>query len=240
VLSRLGVDVSAEAVGATPGKGFVVFTDDGSAPIILPYPDGMSGVSLEHESLVTLLRDRASAQPSIDLRLGARVREVVDGSVCVENADGPGGVETISVDRVVGADGRSSVVRRALALKHDATALAYTAGVELRDVTLPFEGVRDTSSSVAPAGLDVPPRRAARARLLRRSARRRRTAAARRSGGALGDVPVRAPAAGARCVQESARRETRAVGPPPDSGPAPTTAAGRWRWRAMRSATSTR
>jgi squalene monooxygenase len=140
VLSRLGVDVSAEAVGANPGKGFVVFTDDGSAPIILPYPDGMSGVSLEHESLVTLLRDRASAQPSIDLRLGARVREVVDGRVCVEHADGPGGVETIEVDRVVGADGRSSIVRRALALKHDATAIAYTAGVELRDVTLPFEG----------------------------------------------------------------------------------------------------
>ena len=66
VLGRLGVDVAAEAAGATVGRGFVVFTDDGSAPILLPYPDGMQGVSLEHESLVTLLRARADAHPGIE------------------------------------------------------------------------------------------------------------------------------------------------------------------------------
>ena len=140
VLSRLGVDVSTEAPGATMGKGFVVFPDDGSAPIMLPYPDGMQGVSLEHETLVALLRDRAAAQPGVDLRLGARVKAIDDGRLTVENADGTGGTSTIEVDRVVGADGRSSVVRRSLELKDDATAMAYTAGVELLDVDLPFEG----------------------------------------------------------------------------------------------------
>ena len=140
VLGRLGIDVATEAVGATPGRGFVVFTDDGSAPIMLPYPDGMMGVSLEHESLVSLVRDRAASHPNIDLRMGARVRGIVDGNVTVENADGLGGITTIEVDRIVGADGRSSVVRRTLALKDDATAMAYTAGVELLDVELPFEG----------------------------------------------------------------------------------------------------
>jgi 2-polyprenyl-6-methoxyphenol hydroxylase-like FAD-dependent oxidoreductase len=140
VLSRLGIDVATEAAGANVGRGFVVFPDDGSAPIMLPYPDGMQGVSLEHESLVSLVRDRASIHPGIDLRLGARVRGVIDGAVTVENANGQGAVETIEVDRVVGADGRSSVVRRTLALKDEATAIAYTAGVELRDVQLPFEG----------------------------------------------------------------------------------------------------
>jgi 2-polyprenyl-6-methoxyphenol hydroxylase-like FAD-dependent oxidoreductase len=140
VLGRLGIHVGAEAEGATVGRGFVVFPDDGSAPIMLPYPDGMQGVSLEHENLVTLVRERASVHPNIDLRLGARVRGVVDGTVTVDNADGAGGSATIEVDRVVGADGRSSVVRRTLALKDEATAIAYTAGVELRDVQLPFEG----------------------------------------------------------------------------------------------------
>jgi len=140
VLGRLGIDVATEAVGATPGRGFVVFPDDGSAPILLPYPDGMQGVSLEHENLVSVLRDRAGAHPDIDLRLGARVRGIVDGKITVDNADGQGGTSTIEVDRVVGADGRSSVVRRTLALKDDATAIAYTAGVELHDVQLPFEG----------------------------------------------------------------------------------------------------
>jgi 2-polyprenyl-6-methoxyphenol hydroxylase-like FAD-dependent oxidoreductase len=140
VLRRLGIDVVSEANGAAPGKGFVVFPDDGSAPIMLPYPDGMQGVSLEHETLVTLVRDRADAHPHINLRLGARVSGIEDGRVIVENGDGVGGRATIEVDRVVGADGRSSVVRKALTHKDDATAIAYTAGVELLDVSLPFEG----------------------------------------------------------------------------------------------------
>jgi 2-polyprenyl-6-methoxyphenol hydroxylase-like FAD-dependent oxidoreductase len=72
--------------------------------------------------------------------MGARVRGIVDGKITVDNADGSGGTSTISVNRVVGADGRSSVVRRTLALKDEATAIAYTAGVELHDVQLPFEG----------------------------------------------------------------------------------------------------
>jgi 2-polyprenyl-6-methoxyphenol hydroxylase-like FAD-dependent oxidoreductase len=140
VLGRLGIDVATEAAGAAEGRGFVVFPDDGSAPIMLPYPDGMRGVSLEHESLVSLVRDRAASHENIDLRIGARVRGIEDGSVIVDNADGLGGTTKFEVDRVVGADGRSSVVRRTLALKDDATAMAYTAGVELRDVQLPFEG----------------------------------------------------------------------------------------------------
>jgi 2-polyprenyl-6-methoxyphenol hydroxylase-like FAD-dependent oxidoreductase len=140
VLGRLGIDVPTEAAGATEGRGFVVFPDDGSSPIMLPYPDGMRGVSLEHDSLVSLVRDRAAAHENIDLRIGARVLGIEDGSVTVDNADGLGGISKFEVDRVVGADGRSSVVRRTLALRDDATAMAYTAGVELRDVSLPFEG----------------------------------------------------------------------------------------------------
>jgi 2-polyprenyl-6-methoxyphenol hydroxylase-like FAD-dependent oxidoreductase len=140
VLGRLGVDVATEAAGATPGRGFVVFPDDGSAPIVLPYPDGMTGVSLEHESLVSLVRGKAASHDLIDLRLGARVRAIAEGSLTVENADGRGGTRTFEVDRVVGADGRSSVVRRALDINDDATAMAYTAGVDLRGVELPFEG----------------------------------------------------------------------------------------------------
>lgn len=140
VLSRLGIDVAKDAPGAAPGQGFVVFPDDRSSPILLPYPDGMQGVSLEHESLVNLVRSRAAAHPKIDLRLGARVRGIVDGTVTVENADGAGGFSTFTVDRVVGADGRSSVARKALDINDEATAMAYTAGVELHDVELPFEG----------------------------------------------------------------------------------------------------
>ena len=72
--------------------------------------------------------------------MGARVRGIVDGAVTVENADGKGGTTTFTVDRVVGADGRSSVARKALDINDVATAMAYTAGVELHDVELPYEG----------------------------------------------------------------------------------------------------
>ena len=140
VLGRLGIDVAKDAPGAAAGQGFVVFPDDRSSPILLPYPDGMQGVSLEHESLVSLVRDRAAAHEKIDLRIGARVRGIVDGSVTVDNADGKGGITTFNVDRVVGADGRSSVVRKSLDINDEATAMAYTAGVELHDVELPYEG----------------------------------------------------------------------------------------------------
>ena len=64
VLKRLGIDVAKDSPGSAPGQGFVVFPDDKSSPILLPYPDGMQGVSLEHESLVSLVRNRAAAHPN--------------------------------------------------------------------------------------------------------------------------------------------------------------------------------
>jgi 2-polyprenyl-6-methoxyphenol hydroxylase-like FAD-dependent oxidoreductase len=139
VLSRLGIDVETEADGATRGGGFVVFPDDRSDPIVLPYPDGMRGVSLEHARLVSLMRERAEAHPLIDLSLGTRVLSVAQGRIAVDDGSGGGGM-IIDVDRVVGADGRKSVARAALGLTDDATAMSWTAGVELRDAELPFEG----------------------------------------------------------------------------------------------------
>jgi len=153
-LARLGVDVlggaaagaghagadgGPGAAGATEGRGFVVFPDDGTEPIVLPYPDGLRGASLEHHALVALVRARAAAHPNVTLRLGARVTAVEDGRLTIEEKGGAGPV-VVEAARIVGADGRSSVVRRALGVADDSTAMSSMAGVELRDVTLPFEG----------------------------------------------------------------------------------------------------
>lgn len=48
-------------------NGFVVFPEDGSDPIPLPYPGGARGLVLPHETLVLKLREAAQNEPNIDL-----------------------------------------------------------------------------------------------------------------------------------------------------------------------------
>ena len=47
---------------------------------------------------------------------------------------------TVSAERIVGADGRSSVARKAIGIRSERTLVSYMAGVLLEDVELPFEG----------------------------------------------------------------------------------------------------
>ena len=114
VLGRLGIDVAKDAPGSAPGQGFVVFPDDkSSARSCFPIPTGCRGFRSSTRTWSSLVRSRAAAHEKIDLRLGARVRGIVDGIVTVENANGLGeDLDTFAVDRVVGADGRSSVARK--------------------------------------------------------------------------------------------------------------------------------
>jgi 2-polyprenyl-6-methoxyphenol hydroxylase-like FAD-dependent oxidoreductase len=141
-LARLGVDVLADGEGPTAGRGFAVFPDDGSDPVVLPYPDGLRGASIEHHALVALVRARACAHPGVDYRPGARVTAVEDGRLTYEEKSNghAGAAVTVEAARIVGADGRTSVVRRALGFADDANPMSSMAGVELRGVTLPFEG----------------------------------------------------------------------------------------------------
>lgn len=129
-LRRLGVRLD----GFTENRGFVVHPGDGRAPLTLPYAEGTS-VSMDHQALVDRLREAAARHADITMRLGDRVTGVSpDGTV-----DSSAG--TASANLVVGADGRASVVRRALCPEEPAAAqLSWTAGFELRNVGLPDEG----------------------------------------------------------------------------------------------------
>ena len=139
VLERLGLLPLQAARGQEHGRGFVVFPDDGDTPVRLPYPDGAVGFSFEHGSFVEELRVRADSTPGIDYVPGARVVAIEGDGVRILHATL--GERTVATGFVVGAEGRArSVSRGHLGLPDHSTPLSWMAGVDLRGVTLPFEG----------------------------------------------------------------------------------------------------
>ena len=118
---------------STEGQGFVVFPEDGSEPIVLPYPGGARGIACDHEVLVARLHEAVGNEPGIDFLVNARVRQVEDDGV-VFTRDGSS--ERLAADRIVGADGRSSAVRRSLGLPMRRRACSRMVGVTLEGVSL--------------------------------------------------------------------------------------------------------
>jgi len=138
VLKDLGVALPGGGRPWPTGEGFAVFPEDGTAPIVLPYVGGEAGLGLEHERLVKALRDAVAAHPEINFVPWARVTEVTDDRVAWRGRGG--GAEQARVGRVIGADGRGSVVRASLDLPADTFTPSRMAGVLLRRATLPHEG----------------------------------------------------------------------------------------------------
>ena len=123
---------------STPGRGFAVFPEDGSAPIQFPYPDGALGLTCEHAAIVSSLREAAAAEPGVDFLPHARVRTVEDGRITFSSRDGGDGY--LDAPRIVGADGRASIVRRSLGLSTDRGTCSRMVGVTVTGARLPFEG----------------------------------------------------------------------------------------------------
>jgi len=131
-LARLGV-----APPGAAGHGFVVFPDDGGEPIELPYAGGGLGASVEHTVLVESLRVAAAGTPAIRLVCG-RATRAEEGRLTYEERGGC--VTTVAVGRIVGADGRSSLVRRCGRIGEGPARVSHVAGLVLDVDELPFEG----------------------------------------------------------------------------------------------------
>lgn len=128
-----------EQARARAGYGFVIFPDDGSEPIEMPYTKGVA-LSAEHHAIVDAMRDALRAEDGVELLIGGRAVRVADGVVRIEEKKS-GRATDIRAGRVIGADGRKSTVRESLGIQTvKAAPLSYMASVELRDVELPFEG----------------------------------------------------------------------------------------------------
>ena len=136
MLREVGLNLDTERRSA-PGKGFVVLPEDGSEPIVLPYPAGMAGVACEHAALVAHLHEALRNQPGVDCHANARVRSVEDRRVVFTRA---GRERSLRAARIVGADGRASIVRRSLGLSTRRLTCSRMIGVAVEDATLPFEG----------------------------------------------------------------------------------------------------
>ena len=136
ILRELKVDLGAK-LHDPKGKGFVVFPEDGTEPIVFPYPQGARGLTCEHALLVSNLREAVSSQPEIEFLVHARVREVEDGRLTFTYN---GMEDTVMAPRIVGADGQASIVRQSLGLSKNPLICSQTVGVVLSRVEMPLEG----------------------------------------------------------------------------------------------------
>jgi len=140
ILQRLGVgSISTLGSDYANGQGFVVFPDDGAEPIRLNYPDGNVGISCEHNTLVSALREAAATHPNVNFLPFAQVSHIESEKISFESGK-HGGTRTVLTKRIIGADGRSSIARKALGIPSEQTIISYMAGILLENTTLPFEG----------------------------------------------------------------------------------------------------
>jgi len=137
ILQEVGVNLDEKA-HSTKGRGFVVLPEDNSDPIVLPYSDGAYGLACEHSVIVSSLHEAVENQSGIDFISPARVRKI-EGKEVVFSYEGD--MKSVTAERIVGADGRSSLVRRSLgiAIKSSPMNCSRMVGVTLKDVSLPME-----------------------------------------------------------------------------------------------------
>ncbi|MEM7607647.1 MAG: squalene/phytoene synthase family protein [Myxococcota bacterium] len=141
-LERLGLSADAITAGHPACEGFAVFPDDGTDPVQLHYADGALGFTCEHADLVGELREQVNKIAGVHLALGVRVTSIDGHEVTLCGAiDGEKkAARTVHADLIVGADGRSSAVRKSVYGDQAADVLSHMAGLELEDVELPHEG----------------------------------------------------------------------------------------------------
>lgn len=139
VLDDLGLGSIKDGLAHPPGRGFAIFADDGSAPIVLEYPGRATGFTCDHAVLVSALREAADGHPHITYVPFAHVTHLEQQHLTFEREGHPGPT-AVWAHQIVGADGRSSVTRKWLGLRETRVAVSCTAGLLLEDADLPLEG----------------------------------------------------------------------------------------------------
>lgn len=138
ILQQLGIDLAQRVPQHAAGYGFAVFPDDGSDVCMLPYTEAQA-LSCEHRALVECLREAAAAHAKVAYFPHAKVSTINGHEVQFLQRDGHHH-KAIMAARIVGADGRRSLVRAALGLPVDRVIYSRMIGVLMQGAQLPYEG----------------------------------------------------------------------------------------------------
>jgi 2-polyprenyl-6-methoxyphenol hydroxylase-like FAD-dependent oxidoreductase len=143
VLDQLGLYHPLMDAGGAEVHGFSVVLENGESPIELPYTEvkggSPRGLAISHQDMVARLRAEVKKSPGVEIRMGARVSELVEEGgriVGVRTADGA----EIRAPLTVVAEGRHSKLRRALGFAEDTKLLSFTAALLVEEASLPRPG----------------------------------------------------------------------------------------------------
>ncbi len=130
------------------GRGFALFADDGGDPIVLPYPVGTFGWSLERSRLVEALHTALRRHELIEVVEGARATRIDQQLLTYEKRNGT--TYVVDAKLIVGATGRVSFAHEAMyphtpyGREASETLVSHTATLVLdlppTSTELPFEG----------------------------------------------------------------------------------------------------
>jgi squalene monooxygenase len=151
ILDDLGLFAGLHAAGGVEVGGFAVF-EHADAPFVdLAYADvpreRPRGLSIHHKDLVRTLRRQLREDPrgtQVEILEGlpvADLRREGDriAGVVIEGKDGRR--HEVRADLVIAADGKASTVRKLAGISDDGReTIGFTAGLELRDASLPRPG----------------------------------------------------------------------------------------------------
>jgi 2-polyprenyl-6-methoxyphenol hydroxylase-like FAD-dependent oxidoreductase len=140
ILSELGLHAPLLDAGGVDVEGFSVVLEHAVPPIALPYTEvhggAPRGLAISHPDMVARLRREVTQSPSVELRTGVRVADLVyegDRVVGVRPADGG----EIRAPLTVVAEGRHSKLRRALGFADETRLLSFTAALLVEGADLP-------------------------------------------------------------------------------------------------------
>jgi len=131
-LQQLGFGNIVASVGRPRGRGFVVYPGHGESPVKLDYVDGQIGLAFHHGQLVDEMRRIVAETRGVSFFSGVRVQSADDQGVILENG------ERLEAGRIVGADGRASVVRRSLRGASAHKPISAMTGILLEGVKAPY------------------------------------------------------------------------------------------------------
>lgn len=136
LLAELGFDPFRSNVPHAPGVGFAIFTAGDADPLLLPYPDPGPALGCEHHLLVAGLRAAVEREPRIEVFGGYRAAAVAPGALTAAHPESGRNV-TLAPSLIVGADGRQSLVRKALGYPSAPRAVSYMVGLLIDPAALP-------------------------------------------------------------------------------------------------------